>query len=168
MDMIKTITDWPAIVQGVLGSALFWIILELGQQSFRHISTKLGKDKTTAKSFALTAHEAVGELQVTARFFCLYGSAHYFVKAMIVDDDGLLALLARFEGKAFVHGMSDHVERVEYRISLKTVEDFLQVTAIEPRLRAILASENFKDLGESQQRAVKTFLDTVDGKTDHF
>ena len=84
MDMIKTITDWPAIVQGVLGSALFWIILELGQQSFRHISTKLGKDKTTAKSFALTAHEAAGELQVTARFFCLYGSAHYFVKAMIV------------------------------------------------------------------------------------
>lgn len=90
------------------------------------------------------------------------------MKAMIVDDDGLLALLAQFEGKAFVHGMSDHVGRVEYRISLKTVEDFLQVTAIEHRLRAIATSEKFKDLSESHQRAVKTFLDTVDGKTVDF
>jgi predicted KAP-like P-loop ATPase len=88
-----------------------------------------------------------------------------FVETMVRDDKGLLALLAGFEGKAFVHGWSDHVGRIEYRISLKTVEDFLQVKAIEPRLRAIAASANFATLPTEQQRAVKTFLDTVDGKT---
>lgn len=89
-----------------------------------------------------------------------------FVGEMTADNSGLLALLAGLEGKAFVSGMTDHVSRVEYRISLKTVEDFLQLTEIEPRLRAIAASSDFRDLAPEHQRAVRTFLDTVDGKSD--
>lgn len=89
-----------------------------------------------------------------------------FVDAMVKDDDGLLTLLAGFEGKAFVSSGSDHVSRVEYRISLKTMEDFLQMKAIEPRLREIAASERFESVPADHQRAVKTFLDTVDGKAE--
>lgn len=89
-----------------------------------------------------------------------------FVDAMAKDDEGLLALLAAFEGKAFVSSGSDRVSRVEYRISLKTVEDFLQIRAIEPRLRAIVASDQFNRMPADHQRAVKTFLDTVDGKAE--
>lgn len=89
-----------------------------------------------------------------------------FVGAMANDNEGLLTLLAGFEGKAFVHGMSDRVSRVKYRINLKTVEEFLQINEIEPRLRAIAASDEFKSLSAEHQRAVKTFLDTVDGKTE--
>lgn len=89
-----------------------------------------------------------------------------FVGAMANENEGLLTLLAGFEGKAFVSGMTDHVSRVEYRISLKTVEEFLQIKEIEPRLRAITASNELKGLSAEHQRAVKTFLDTVDGKTE--
>lgn len=89
-----------------------------------------------------------------------------FVDAMAKDDEGLLALLAGFEGNAFVSSGSDHVSRIEYRISLKTVEDFLQMKAIEPRLRGIAASDRFNNVPANHQRAVKTFLDTVDGKAE--
>ena len=89
-----------------------------------------------------------------------------FVNSMVQNDEGLLTLLAGFEGKAFVSSGSDRVSRVEYRISLKTVEDFLQINAIEPRLRTIVASERVKCMPADHQRAVKTFLDTVDGKAE--
>ena len=88
-----------------------------------------------------------------------------FIERMIGDDEGLIKLIAGFENKAFVQGWSDHIGRIEYRISLKTIEDFLQVKAIEPRLRAIALSANFATLPAEHQRVVKTFLDTVDGKT---
>lgn len=84
MDIIKTIADWPVIVQGALGSALFWAILELGQRAMKAISARLSLDKTTANWFALAAHEAPARVADEARFFCLYGALHYTVKALIV------------------------------------------------------------------------------------
>jgi predicted KAP-like P-loop ATPase len=89
-----------------------------------------------------------------------------FVNSMAQNDEGLLTLLAGFEGKAFVSSGSDRVSRVEYRINLKTVEEFLQLESIEPRLRAIAASDSFSTVPADHQRAVKTFLDTVDGKVE--
>ncbi|MBI3375122.1 MAG: hypothetical protein HY017_25655 [Betaproteobacteria bacterium] len=68
------------------------------------------------------------------------------------------------KAKRSFQGWSDHVGRVEYRISLKAVEDFLQVKLIEPRLRAIASSSMLGSLSTEHQRAAKTFLDTVDGK----
>ncbi len=88
-----------------------------------------------------------------------------FIEGMIGEDKGLIKFIAGFENKAFAQGWSDHVGRIEYRISIKTVEDFLQVKGIEPRLRAIASSASFVSLPVEHQRAVKTFLDTIDGKT---
>lgn len=88
-----------------------------------------------------------------------------FVDAMIKDDEGLLTLIAAFESKALVSGWSDHVGRIEYRIRLKTVEDFVSVKSIEPRIRNIASSATFGSLTAERQRAIKTFLDAVDGKT---
>ena len=88
-----------------------------------------------------------------------------FVDEMIKDDEGLLILISAFESKAFVQGMSDHVGRIEYQISLKSIEDFVPVKSIEPRLRAIASSTVYSSMTPERQRAVKTFLDAVDGKT---
>lgn len=84
MDIVKVVTDWPVIVQGALGSALFWAILEIGQRSVRKFATRLGSDKKTANWFALAAHEASGEAKAHARFICLYGAMHYVLKGLIV------------------------------------------------------------------------------------
>lgn len=84
MDILKTVTDWPVIVQGALGSALFWAILEIGQRSLRKFAERVGDDKKTANWFALAAHETLGEVGAQARFFCLYGAVHYIVKGLII------------------------------------------------------------------------------------
>lgn len=87
-----------------------------------------------------------------------------FIDTMIKDDEGLLMLIAGFENRAFIQGWSDHVGRVEYRISPKTVGDFVQVKSIESRLRLIVSSASFSSFPTEHQRAAKTFLDTLDGK----
>jgi hypothetical protein len=84
MDIIKTITDWPVIVQGALGSALFWVILELGQRLANQVNSRLSKDQLAANIFALVAHEAKGDSAQKARFMCIYAAIHYFAKAAIV------------------------------------------------------------------------------------
>ena len=84
MDIVKSVTDWPVIVQGALGSALFWAILEIGQRGIRRIASRLGDDKETANWFALAAHELSGEPGAHVRFICLYGAIHYFLKGLIV------------------------------------------------------------------------------------
>lgn len=84
-DLIKTITDWPVIVQGALGSALFWLVLELGQRITRHLIERFSSDKETATSFAIFAHEAPNDsIRSKAYFTCLYGAAHYSLKAALV------------------------------------------------------------------------------------
>lgn len=84
MEILKIVTDWPVIVQGALGSALFWAILDVGQRIVRRIASRLGSDKETANWFALAAHEASGEMGNKARFFCIYGAMHYVLKGLIV------------------------------------------------------------------------------------
>jgi predicted KAP-like P-loop ATPase len=87
-----------------------------------------------------------------------------FVSDAIKDDSGLLTFLAAFENRAFVQTWGDHVGRIDYRINPKTIEDFALVKSIEPRIRAIAASPTFRQLSAQQQRSIRTFLDTVDGK----
>ena len=84
MEIIRTITDWPVILQGALGSALFWVVLEFGQRLVKHMSSRLSRDQLAANTFALAAHEAEGDFALKARFFCVYGALHYFSKAGIV------------------------------------------------------------------------------------
>jgi predicted KAP-like P-loop ATPase len=87
-----------------------------------------------------------------------------FVADMIKDDSGLINFVTVFTGKSFSFGMSDHVGRMQWRIDLKSVDRFVDSKILEPRLRKILSSALFNQLEEKQKSAVKTFLDTFDGK----
>jgi hypothetical protein len=84
MDIVKTVTDWPVIVQGALGSGLFWAILEIGQRIVRKFANRISSDKKTANWFALAAYEASGDVAAQARFICLYGAMHYVLKGLVV------------------------------------------------------------------------------------
>ena len=84
MDIIKSVTDWPVIVQGALGSALFWAVLELGQRTAKRAATRLSADRKTGNNWALMAHEAKGSVAVEARFMCMYAALHYLLKAGVV------------------------------------------------------------------------------------
>lgn len=84
MDIIKIITDWPVIIQGVLGSAVFWLILELGQRMLRLSASRLNEDKWAGNWFALAALEASPPMRESARFMCLYAAFHYLLKSLVV------------------------------------------------------------------------------------
>ena len=60
--------------------------------------------------------------------------------------------------------MSDYVVTTSWYIKVENVSDFVNVDQIVPRLRSILSSASFKELDERKRLAVRTFLDTYDGK----
>lgn len=84
MDIIKTVTDWPVIVQGALGSALFWAVLEVGQRIAKKTASRVTSDRWAANTFALVALEAEGEFATFSRFLCVYATLHYLAKAAVV------------------------------------------------------------------------------------
>ena len=91
MDIFEEILKWPIIVQGALGSALFWLVLLLGQKSTNFLASKVSSDKQVATFFCHLAKSAPNQDQkVRGFFYCLYGAFHYFLKAFIVI---VLALL---------------------------------------------------------------------------
>lgn len=87
-----------------------------------------------------------------------------FVKNMTKNDDGLIDFISSFLGKSTSHGMSDYVGRIHWRIHLKSVEEFVDLKEVEPRIRKIFSSSDFEQLDDRKKLAMKTFLDTIDGK----
>jgi len=87
-----------------------------------------------------------------------------FVKNMIKNDAGLIEFITSFLSKSISHGISDYVERIHWQIPLKNIEEFMDLKEIEPRIRKILSSSDFKHLDDRKKLAIKTFLDTIDGK----
>ncbi|MEI5638745.1 MULTISPECIES: hypothetical protein [unclassified Pseudoalteromonas] len=91
MEIINEILKWPVIVQGALGSALFWILIEGGQRVVLSTSRRLSGDKKTAMWFSLAASVYDNyELEVKCRQIAIYGGLHYFIKAMILIVISLL------------------------------------------------------------------------------
>ena len=89
-----------------------------------------------------------------------------YTNKLIESDEGIVDLIAAFLSKSTSHGLRDYVGRVQWRIRLESIEDFVPPKDIEPRVRIIVKSEDFKMLGEKQQKALQIFLDTYDGKVD--
>jgi predicted KAP-like P-loop ATPase len=87
-----------------------------------------------------------------------------FVSDMITDDDGLIDFITSFLSKSTSQGVSDYVGKINWRISLKSIEDFIDIKKIEPRIRKIFSSTDVSKLGDREQLAIKAFLDTIDGK----
>lgn len=89
-----------------------------------------------------------------------------YISKIISDDKGLTAFITSFLSKSTSHGMSDYVGKIHWRVSIKSIEDFVDKNEIEPRIRNIQKNRDFEKLDETAKRAIHTFLDTVDGKID--
>jgi len=89
-----------------------------------------------------------------------------FVLNLITSDEGLISFVAAFASQSTSQTMGDHVLRKEWRISLKSLGDFISVKEIEPRIRKIYDSSIFSDSTSKQQSAIQIFLDTFDGKVE--
>ncbi len=87
-----------------------------------------------------------------------------FVKNLLETEEGLVDFITASLGKSISHGMGDYVGKIDWRISLKNIEDFVPIKDIEPRIRNIISSNRFQKLTSQQKLALNTFIDTIDGK----
>lgn len=88
-----------------------------------------------------------------------------FVNNMIENDDGLIEFIASFLSKSTSQGISE----IPWRINLKSVEEFVNLQKAESRIRKKFSSSGFEQFDDRKKLAIRTFLDTIDGKTtEHF
>lgn len=87
-----------------------------------------------------------------------------FISNMIKSDDGLIELITSFLIKSTSQSLSDYTEKIHWRINIKSIEEFVDLKEVEPRIRKISFSSDFKELDDRKKLAIKTFLDTIDGK----
>jgi len=72
--------------------------------------------------------------------------------------------IAGFLSKSTSHSSSDYVGKIHWRINIKNVEEFVDLKEVEPRIRKISSSSDFEQFDARKKLAIKTFLDTIDGK----
>ena len=84
MEIVKKILEWPVIVQGALGSFLFWLLFTIGQKTFNFFNKKFRKEKELGGFFGRTARDQFKKenytLSTYSFFTCIYASIHYFLK----------------------------------------------------------------------------------------
>jgi predicted KAP-like P-loop ATPase len=128
---------------------------------------KLACDKIEnwAKDGRLKKHEHLLPILFRWKEWGQREKINHFVNSTIKNDDGLIDFIASFLNKHTIsHGMSDYVGKIDWRINLKNVEEFVDLKNIELRIRKILSSSDFEELDARKKLAIKTFLDTIDGK----
>jgi predicted KAP-like P-loop ATPase len=126
---------------------------------------KLACDKINnhAEQGRLSKHTKLLSILYSWRRFCPAGAEEVqtFVKTLVEIDEGLVDLVSAFVQRSIVTGVTDYVSRVEWSINLNSVNDFVPVKEVEPRIRQIVAREDFQNLSADQQKALTIFLDTL-------
>jgi len=95
MEIINEILKWPIIVQGALGSFLFWLVYVIMKLIISYTQNKVGDDKELGYFFiqnALSADEKASktdnytfsDLAVRSFLTAIYGGIHYFFKFIAV------------------------------------------------------------------------------------
>lgn len=87
-----------------------------------------------------------------------------FVDNMVKNDEGLTDFITAFLTKSTSQSLGDYVYKINWRISIKSIAEFIEIGEILPRVKNIVNSERFNGLDEKQKMALKTFIDTVNGK----
>ncbi|MDN2663630.1 hypothetical protein OW492_09585 [Psychromonas sp. 14N.309.X.WAT.B.A12] len=93
MELVNQILSWPTIVQGVIGSAIFWFILFFGQKLTKHTESIWGKHKHEIATRDQLITQAINSKNLVTLSSTLslgtYMGVHYIVKAFIFITLGL-------------------------------------------------------------------------------
>jgi predicted KAP-like P-loop ATPase len=89
-----------------------------------------------------------------------------FVQSLVATDEGLVQLVKKFLHDVKSYGTKDYVGKVTWKINLENIATFMKLEDVEKRLRKIYDSPEYSSLGEKERLAIKTFIDTIDGKVD--
>ncbi len=87
-EIINKILEWPVIIQGMVGSFLFWAVFTIGQKVVNLSTKKIKDDNKLGKYWGKSARDQFYNLNFSGSnysfFICLYGAIHYFLKFIIV------------------------------------------------------------------------------------
>lgn len=124
----------------------------------------LNKIETWANDGRLKKHKKLAYILFMWRGWGGGDKVNRFVENMIESDEGLIDFITAFLTKSKSLGMEDYVYKVHWRIDIKSIEKFIEIKKIERRIRNIINSEKYAHLDERQKIALRTFIDTIDGK----
>ncbi|MGA7953875.1 MAG: hypothetical protein WCA07_10190, partial [Gloeobacterales cyanobacterium] len=63
---------------------------------------------------------------------------------------------------------SDYVIETHLKINHESLEKFVSLEEIEPRIREIMLSPEFNDLEERKKLAINKFIDTIDVNNEDY
>lgn len=148
--IIKAVTDWPVLIQGAIGSAIFWLFLLLGQKAVSVATSKYSsKSKARRRSFLWEqrlkyAYKLAKDNNTRAAIFSglLYRSARNTLRGCIWLTLGLFAstLLPVFGAVGFIGALFYFFE------ALNTVTAVPETDSIEAKIKEI--TEELKTLGD--------------------
>src|SRR6267378_8555562 len=97
MDIVKKILEWPIIVQGALGSAVFWLVLVLGQKIVGVFSKRAIKFSSDWKTKSLTREYIArrlfwdDELAVLGFSMCIYHALQFGFRGLVFITLGFIS-----------------------------------------------------------------------------
>jgi predicted KAP-like P-loop ATPase len=171
--------------------SLYTIVNEVSVQDQEHGRFDLAKKPSADKDFTLPDNLldelemiALQKIQIWAKDGRLidhsyvedilyrwsnWGNKHdtvEFVTRMIETDMGLVKYITAFVSRSMSQSMSDHVGKVQWRISLDGIKHFVaDIQKINLRIRKIVQNNKTNEYSEKEQNAINLFLDAIDGKT---
>ena len=123
------------------------------------------KIESWAENDRLAKHKHLLPILFSWRKWGQEDNVNAFVNNMIKNDDGLVDFITSFLNKSISYGIyTDHVAETHWYINIESIEKFVEIEEIEPRIRRICSSSHFEQLDDQKKLAIKTFLDTIDGK----
>jgi hypothetical protein len=94
MEIINEILKWPVIVQGALGSFLFWILFTISQKTISLTTKKFKTEKDLGSFFGKYAKDKFTEEDYNSSnfsfFICIYGALHYLIKFILAAFVGFI------------------------------------------------------------------------------
>jgi len=128
------------------------------------VKMALAKIKECAESGQLAEHSHLIAILFMWRRWDDPGLVTSYAQSLIKNDIGLIKFIKHFLSDVRSHGMSDYVEKVNWRMNLESVETFVNLDEVDRRLREIQSKPQYNELEDKEKLAIKTFIDTRDGK----
>jgi len=89
-----------------------------------------------------------------------------FVENQIKQDDSLICFLTGFLEESYTQVLGDYAAKRELDININSINEFIDLREIEPRIRKIYSSSDFKQLEETQKTAIEKILEEMDRKSE--
>ncbi|MBI4322937.1 MAG: hypothetical protein HY596_01530 [Candidatus Omnitrophica bacterium] len=145
-----------------------FLVDEADSQELRKVSIE--KIRKAANSGVLATHPRMAFILYRWREWASKEEPTGWVTNLVESKQGLLSFLAAFLQRSTSQSIGDYVARVNWRIKLKDLEDFISLDVLEKKVEQLTTETPAKNLGEREQRAVETFQKALkrrrEGKPD--